>query len=625
MSKKSNTHTIHAKATHEENAQQISQKSNIVQETDLAPKPAQPMVTVIVPVYNAADCLPLCLDSLLFQTLQELEIILVNDGSTDNSQQVIDEYVAKFPTKIRAIMRENGGSAAARKTGFEQVTTPFVMFVDADDYIDYHTCEKMLQKAMDENADVVYGYGYRFDEKKQKYDVFGRLTASPSYEEILLKGLASLAGRLFRVEFVKKYMSFEDNYYEDAAACVAMYSHTKKICYLDSFCYAYITSHENSKTANYKNPKVLDTVAADELLWRNVERKYRPITAARLLNRINNESERNYVVYDAVVQHAKDFAYKILPHEKEIAKYCGTNKKQFYALLLEPDEMIPMIVYCNGFDNDMDRNLYLNRIDIPFIGDYKIVWLDKSNCDLCSAPDVIRAHYEAGHMDMVAAWFAVNRLQQTGGIYIGVDIRVVNTFNRLRFNKTFFGFAGNQAFNDRVFGGQANQGVWDVLMSIMQRPNIDNMQQAISLTLCGWGGVHLNGKQQTIRDSVTVLKSNVLTTHCDRYANRNVCVYLPKFETPEEYYAFFKQGLEECYAHLVEAVAEPAGKAAPVGKAGAAGKVAPASAKNSPDMARMKNERDAARQELDAIKDTLSWKVTKPLRAVRTLLNKVKK
>ena len=107
---------------------------------------------------------------------------------------------------------------------------------------------------------------------------------------------------------------------------------------------------------------------------------------------------------------------------------------------------------------------------------------------------------------------------------------------------------------------------------------------------------------------MTVLESSVLTTHCDRYSKSNVCVYLPKFDTPEEYYAFFKQGLEACYTHLVEPSTE----------------VAAASAKNTPDMA-LEKKHDMACKELDAIKNTLSWKITKPLRAVRTLLNKVKK
>lgn len=559
-----------------------------------------PRVSVIVPVYNVAPYLPMCLDSLLFQSMSDIEIIMVNDGSPDNSQEIIDEYAARFPGRIVSLIKENGGLSSARKYGFEHARAPYVLFLDSDDYIEYHACEKLWTKAVEDHADVVYCSAYAFDETHHQYRYFGHLKKETP-EDLFIFGKASIWGLLLRTEYIQEHPIFEDMVYEDAATSMAMLSHTLKISFVNAPLFAYVVNREGSLTFQAKHETVVHTILADELVWQRCNPTKRPLLAARLINRIVNESKKNYVIYDHMVAHAKDFACKLLPHDKELTKYCGGNVKAYKQLLLEPDEMFAPIVYLNGFDANADRNEYLDRVTMPFIGEHRIIWLDESNCDLSFVPDRVKEHHAAGHTDIVAAWFAAKKINETGGVYVGTDIRIINTFNRMRFYKSFWGFATNHTFNDRVFGGLNNQPVWDIFTSILERPNVSTVHQAISMTLCGWGGVHLSGKQQCVRESVMVLRSNVLTVQCDRYINKNICIWLPRFEKPEEYQAFFKQGYEECYAHLVE----------------------PTSTKTA-DVDRLIKERDAARKELVAMQKTLSWKITKPLRAIRTLMGKIK-
>lgn len=113
-----------------------------------------PKVSIIVPVYNVERYLRQCLDSLVNQTYQNIEIICVDDGSTDASSEILTEYALKN-SKVRVIRQENSGLSVARNVGFSFATGKYVMYVDSDDWIDVCTCEKAVFKAEEHAADLV--------------------------------------------------------------------------------------------------------------------------------------------------------------------------------------------------------------------------------------------------------------------------------------------------------------------------------------------------------------------------------------------------------------------------------------------------------------------------------------
>ena len=112
------------------------------------------MISIIVPIYNVAPYLPQCLDSLVNQTYRDLEIICVNDGSTDNSLQIVEEYAAK-DERIKVISRENKGISASRNEALDIAQGEWTMFVDSDDWIDTTTCQTAIDTALQHQADVV--------------------------------------------------------------------------------------------------------------------------------------------------------------------------------------------------------------------------------------------------------------------------------------------------------------------------------------------------------------------------------------------------------------------------------------------------------------------------------------
>lgn len=115
-----------------------------------------PKVSIIVPVYNVEKFLPRCLDSLLTQTLIDIEIVCINDGSTDGSLQVLHTY-AKKDSRIRIISQPNKGLGGARNTGIDASNGTYILFVDSDDWIDSHSCERLYKVASRYDADMACG------------------------------------------------------------------------------------------------------------------------------------------------------------------------------------------------------------------------------------------------------------------------------------------------------------------------------------------------------------------------------------------------------------------------------------------------------------------------------------
>jgi glycosyltransferase involved in cell wall biosynthesis len=162
-------------------------------------------ITVIVPVYNTEPYLEKCLDSLLRQTLQDIQIVVVNDGSTDHSAEVAREYASRFPEKFVYLEKENSGQADARNLGLKYASGEYTGFVDSDDYIDLWMYEKLYAKARELNADMVeceYRHVYQRKQTVKKIpdyraDEMSVFTKSSVWNKIFRTKLLDAAQALF--------------------------------------------------------------------------------------------------------------------------------------------------------------------------------------------------------------------------------------------------------------------------------------------------------------------------------------------------------------------------------------------------------------------------------------------
>ena len=112
------------------------------------------MISIIIPLYNAENTIQNCIDSVLQQTYHNIEVILVNDGATDNSQHICEEC-AQNDNRIKIIQQKNSGVSSARNNGMEYATGEYIMFLDSDDTLAPNACELLYNTIIEKNADCI--------------------------------------------------------------------------------------------------------------------------------------------------------------------------------------------------------------------------------------------------------------------------------------------------------------------------------------------------------------------------------------------------------------------------------------------------------------------------------------
>ncbi|WP_413854281.1 glycosyltransferase family 2 protein [Candidatus Ruminimicrobium bovinum] len=216
-----------------------------------------PKISVIVPVYNVEKYLSQCLDSILNQTFKDFECICVNDGSTDNSLSVLQEYVNK-DNRIKIINQENRGLPGARNSALKIINGKYITFIDSDDFVSSDYLEKLTNIAEKENSDIVYcrhKMYYSLDNKYEKgpnreklntlfYEYSKSRQTDKQLECILdiVENSRSACMKLYKTDVIKDntILFFEDIYAEeDFAFNILANLYSNKISFLDEELYYY--------------------------------------------------------------------------------------------------------------------------------------------------------------------------------------------------------------------------------------------------------------------------------------------------------------------------------------------------------------------------------------------------
>lgn len=230
-------------------------------------------ISIIVPIYNAEKYLDKCINSLLNQTKEEIELILVNDGSTDSTEEIIKSYKDK---RIKYFKNKNQGIGKTRNFGIEKANGKYIMFIDSDDYLEKTTCEALFVKAENDNLDLVICNFYKEYDNGNLEEII-----LPSFENTTLKETPSLIrtinlspwNKLYKKELIRKNkLKFEENLkYEDAPFVSSAFDKANKIGKVDK-CLNYYVIHGNSETT-VRDKRCFDILKIIDIMRKNFKYK----------------------------------------------------------------------------------------------------------------------------------------------------------------------------------------------------------------------------------------------------------------------------------------------------------------------------------------------------------------
>lgn len=229
-------------------------------------------VSIIVPVYNVESYVAMCLDSLVNQTFSDIEIICVNDGSADESLNILEHY-KKLDTRIKIVNKENGGLSSARNAGMKVAEGKYILFVDSDDWISTNAIEHLYANAENNNSDLVVFDFVSDDFAKKEKSVMTIMQYKDKYmnEPFNVDSMDSWAykyipvstwSKLYKTDLIKnKVLFFEDMIFEDVPFWAYVYSHATRITYLPIPFYYYRKNREGSIMMN-KGRSLFDVIKA---------------------------------------------------------------------------------------------------------------------------------------------------------------------------------------------------------------------------------------------------------------------------------------------------------------------------------------------------------------------------
>lgn len=230
-------------------------------------------VSVIIPVFNSESYLEKCLDSILSQTLTDIEVILIDDGSTDASLEIIKQYAKKY-NNVKYKSKINEGQAIARNIGIEMATGEFICFIDSDDYIENTMLEKLYTLAQKDNSDIVI-CDYMEEYKNKKITRKSLYVDSDTLKKCYILCVAGPCCKIIKTEIFKQNnIKFLENYiYEDLAIIPSLALYTEKISYCEEPLYYYIVRENSTMQQTTYNSKLESIFNVMEYVYNQFEGK----------------------------------------------------------------------------------------------------------------------------------------------------------------------------------------------------------------------------------------------------------------------------------------------------------------------------------------------------------------
>lgn len=491
-----------------------------------------PEISVIIPVYNVLNYLAECLNSVVNQTFTDYEIIIVNDGSTDDSQSVIDDYVYRYPELIRAFTIKNRGLGGARNYGMEKARGRYFVFVDSDDYIHKDALKHMYEAAKLHNADYVMAdYVSFWEDGKQLY--FSACDSPEINRFDLMKhaakyGIVTAWSKLIARELFN-IIQFPTGFYEDLATTPILLSYAKNIYYLPEGLYFYRQRAGSITSIKSGDKRLLDCYAA----WDRIREHANPIF----------EKEIQYTIYWSINFFCTDFLDDFTENAKvyydQNRAYFEGNayiaeairKKQF--LDFDHLDIIPKIIHYCWFGNGEKSELIQKCMDSwkKYAPDFEIIEWNESNCDI-HINEYVEEAYSKNQYAFVADYFRMKALNEYGGVYMDTDIELLQPLEKYLYCSAFFAFETPDFVNAAIVGAVKNHPLIDELrrsyeedtFKLTKDPGeILTIPRRLTGLLSKRTNIQLNGKSQLLEGNIRIFSANRMTINV--HDGRCICVH----------------------------------------------------------------------------------------------------
>lgn len=491
-----------------------------------------PIISVLIPVYNSAEHLRLCMNSLINQSFEDYEIIAVNNGSEDNSLEILEEYAQEYPDKVFVYTIEHSNFVGTdRNYGISKARGQYLYICDSDDIVEKHALTWLHGRAEYYKADVVYGYFNFVNLQNNTVKIMGRDgERAVTTGELILTG-ADYWRRLYKKSLIDEVIEKvgpipENTNFDDVAWLPVVHSYAKVIRSADRPIYNYF--RRTQSTVGGYSPNVVEySIISEQYAMDNCNPKYREYAELYVARRIKNNLISRWIYTDKLVEQIKK-NWDVFSKNKLI-----TGEKDLYNKLSDynelADEPMPETIYLNGFGAGFSDD-DINSVKERAFNECNCVVLNESNCDV-NKNRFTKEAYKNLEFKLLGAYFALENIYENGGIYITKNIDIERPFNSLRYFNAFFAYKNITEFSEEIFGGIKGNPVIKSIINTFVEERYKNifmpLGERITNIICVKYGVKMNGTTDLFSNGFALLGPSVTVADTyygqDNPGNFHVC------------------------------------------------------------------------------------------------------
>lgn len=505
---------------------------NIAEKNEIA-------VSIIVPVYNSGKHLRTCLDSLVFQTVENFEIIAVNNGSTDDSLEILNSYAERFPDKFFVYTIEHSNFVGTgRNYGLTKARGKYIYFSDSDDIVERNGVFFLYNRMKHYDLDVCYGQvNFVNLQSNTGFLLKSNGERKVSTEELILSG-SEFWRRMYKKSLLDKIGPMpEDTLFDDIAYLPVVHSYSKNAMSTTRTVYNYF--RRSSSTVGGVSPDIIESsIRSEKYALENSNPKYLDYVKLLVARRIIGNMTSRWIYSDKLAEEVAE----LWPRFSN-CQLIKSDEKLYGSLMQYADKgsnLIPKTVYVANFDGSLTDEVKDSFAQNAF-DECSVVVLDETNCNIDSDEFARKAKSE-GDYEALGHYFALKAIYENGGFYLDRRIKITKPLNSLRMNKSVFSFIDRTTYSDWIFAaGKGSRVISDILATYNNSRYNDehvSLAERIKAIMTVLYDVPLNGCKY-YGEYVSVFSPEVLVSNIYKDSERattvHMCVHDFSGMNPDEY------------------------------------------------------------------------------------------